>query len=326
MTEARKSAGRIPPHDRDARLDTDLEAELAAMSGAGIDIAPNETRHPPVPLLGWKNDQDKIRMELIPPELLTAVGTVLTIGAKKYGDRNWEKGIGNGRVYGALLRHLNAWWAGEAHDLESGYSHLWHAGCCIAFLIAYEARGLGGGPGGGKYREGDVMARSGRKRKSGKRSGPSRRLRSEEPVAARKAIVQAQRVKDLVARGAGGELAGSELGKAFLLDRIKRYHLEAGFQFQRAYVAYAALTGLPPINPQAVAYDAMAGATLRQDAPQAKIDKVRLEWAGIVAAFKDASPAMWRELEAVALENRPLQDGRQLRDALDVAAEYWHLD
>ena len=92
---------------------------------------------------GHKDDQDKIRMELIPPELMTSVGDILTGGAKKYDDRNWEKGMKWSRVYGALLRHLNAWWGGEPQDPETGRSHLWHAACCITFLLTYEIRKIG---------------------------------------------------------------------------------------------------------------------------------------------------------------------------------------
>lgn len=92
---------------------------------------------------GMKFDSGKVRMELIPPELLTAVGTILTFGAEKYEDRNWELGMDWDRVYGSLLRHLNAWQSGEEADPETGHSHLWHAGCCIAFLITYEQRGIG---------------------------------------------------------------------------------------------------------------------------------------------------------------------------------------
>lgn len=92
---------------------------------------------------GHKDDADKVRMELIPPELMIAVGDILTSGAKKYDDRNWEHGMKWSRVYGALLRHLTAWWGGEKKDPETGRSHLWHAGCCITFLIAYEMRGVG---------------------------------------------------------------------------------------------------------------------------------------------------------------------------------------
>lgn len=92
---------------------------------------------------GHKDDADKVRLELVPPELLEAVGDILTYGAKKYADRNWEHGMNWSRPFGALMRHMWAWWKGEAKDPETGRSHLWHAGCCIAFLIAYEQRGVG---------------------------------------------------------------------------------------------------------------------------------------------------------------------------------------
>ena len=90
-----------------------------------------------------KHDQDKPRLELIPPELLLLTGEVLTLGAEKYTPRNWEKGMAWGRIYGALQRHLTAWWAGEDCDPETGKTHLAHASCCIAFLLAYEARSIG---------------------------------------------------------------------------------------------------------------------------------------------------------------------------------------
>jgi len=92
---------------------------------------------------GTKLDQGKIRMELLPPELLFGVSEILSFGAEKYAVRDWEKGMSWSRVFGALMRHLWKWWGGEANDLETGKSHLWHAGCCIAFLIAYEARKSG---------------------------------------------------------------------------------------------------------------------------------------------------------------------------------------
>ena len=92
---------------------------------------------------GRKDDGGKLRMDLIPPELLFAVGDVLTYGADKYSPRNWEAGMSWGRVFGALMRHMWAWWGGQGVDADTGKSHLWHAGCCIAFLIAYEARGTG---------------------------------------------------------------------------------------------------------------------------------------------------------------------------------------
>lgn len=90
-----------------------------------------------------KDDQAKARMDLLPPEMLEATAHVLAFGASKYGERNWEKGMQWGRVFGALMRHMWAWWRKEPHDAETGRSHLWHAACCIAFLIAYEERKIG---------------------------------------------------------------------------------------------------------------------------------------------------------------------------------------
>lgn len=92
---------------------------------------------------GNKHDQNKTRYDLLPPELLEGTAAILTFGANKYGDRNWELGMAWGRPFGALMRHMWAWWRGEGKDPETGKSHLWHAACCIAFLMAYEERGIG---------------------------------------------------------------------------------------------------------------------------------------------------------------------------------------
>lgn len=92
---------------------------------------------------GRKDDQGKPRFELLPSDALRAIAVILTFGALKYEDRNWEKGMDWSRVFGALQRHLWSWWEGESLDPETGKSHLWNAGCCILFLIAYECRGVG---------------------------------------------------------------------------------------------------------------------------------------------------------------------------------------
>jgi len=92
---------------------------------------------------GKKNDKGKLRMDLIPPEVEEALAEVLTHGAEKYDDRNWEKGIKYSRVYAALRRHLLAWMKGEKIDSEWGLNHLAHAYCCLAFLLTYEMRNMG---------------------------------------------------------------------------------------------------------------------------------------------------------------------------------------
>ena len=90
---------------------------------------------------GKKDDGGKPRLDLIPPEAIQALGDVLTFGAGKYGDRNWEKGLQNGRLYAAVQRHLNAYWGGEDLDFESGMPHLWHALTGLAMLTTLTERG-----------------------------------------------------------------------------------------------------------------------------------------------------------------------------------------
>ena len=92
---------------------------------------------------GCKYDEGKLRMDLVPPDVIHAMATVITDGAQKYGERNWEEGMNWSRQYAALMRHMLAWWEGESLDPESHRSHLWHALCCIAFLVAYEKRDMG---------------------------------------------------------------------------------------------------------------------------------------------------------------------------------------
>lgn len=87
-----------------------------------------------------KFDKDKLKFNLIPPEVEKALAEVLTMGAAKYGDRNWEKGLDEGRILASLRRHLNAYQLGEKTDPESGYSHLKHALCNAAFLVTMEER------------------------------------------------------------------------------------------------------------------------------------------------------------------------------------------
>ncbi|KKN68954.1 hypothetical protein LCGC14_0446390 [marine sediment metagenome] len=71
-----------------------------------------------------KNDGDKLRYDLIPADALEQVADLFTLGARKYGDRNWEQGFNYTRVYAAMMRHLQAWYMGEDYDSEDGQHHL----------------------------------------------------------------------------------------------------------------------------------------------------------------------------------------------------------
>ena len=83
---------------------------------------------------GRKNDGGKLRYDLDSVPATRQRVEVLTHGAEKYGDRNWEQGIKYSRIYAALQRHLTAFWDGEDTDQESGLSHLAHASCELMFL------------------------------------------------------------------------------------------------------------------------------------------------------------------------------------------------
>ncbi len=87
---------------------------------------------------GTKHDEGKTRYDLWSPYALDETARVLTLGAQKYEAYNWSKGIKYSRVFGALLRHLWAWYRGERYDDEWGLNHLAHAMCCLMFLLHYD--------------------------------------------------------------------------------------------------------------------------------------------------------------------------------------------
>lgn len=94
-------------------------------------------------LEGVKHDNGKPRWDLLPFDALDEVAIVLAYGAKKYGDRNWEKGMAWGRMLAAALRHLAAWASGIERDDESKLPHLSHAACCVLMLLALHKRQVG---------------------------------------------------------------------------------------------------------------------------------------------------------------------------------------
>ncbi|GGA05711.1 dATP/dGTP diphosphohydrolase domain-containing protein [Dyella caseinilytica] len=94
-------------------------------------------------MTGVKHDGGKAPWNLLPWDAVRCIVHILAFGARKYKERNWEQGMDWSRVFAGLHRHLASWWEGEKADPETGKSHLWHAGCCILFLIAYELRSKG---------------------------------------------------------------------------------------------------------------------------------------------------------------------------------------
>lgn len=73
---------------------------------------------------GIKHDLDKEKFDLMPMMPLLELAKLFTLGAVKYGVRNWEKGMKFGRLFAAMMRHSIKWWAGEKYDQENGQHHL----------------------------------------------------------------------------------------------------------------------------------------------------------------------------------------------------------
>jgi hypothetical protein len=92
---------------------------------------------------GVKFDDSKPRYDLIPPDALDALARLYLIGAQKYEDRNWEKGMRWGRVFAALMRHAWTWWRGREYDAETKCHHLISVAWCALTLYCYTSRKIG---------------------------------------------------------------------------------------------------------------------------------------------------------------------------------------
>ncbi|MGI0014163.1 MAG: dATP/dGTP diphosphohydrolase domain-containing protein, partial [Nitrososphaera sp.] len=86
---------------------------------------------------GVKHDADKLRYDLLPSSLEEVV-YVYTHGAKKYTDRNWEKGLKWSRVFAAMMRHAWDWWWSKHQRHESNMHHLGSVVWCALALMEYE--------------------------------------------------------------------------------------------------------------------------------------------------------------------------------------------
>lgn len=89
------------------------------------------------PLPGAKYDEDKLKLSLVPPEIIDAIAEIRRHGMKKYKEsENWRS-ISPDRWHEALLRHTREIWNDPCHiDEDSGLPSLWHLATNVAFLCA----------------------------------------------------------------------------------------------------------------------------------------------------------------------------------------------
>lgn len=80
-------------------------------------------------------DAEQTRFDLVSPVGLRRLAETCAEGAKKYGDRNWERGFPATSLVNHALRHVNLWLAGDALE-----DHLAHAAWNLLALMHFEER------------------------------------------------------------------------------------------------------------------------------------------------------------------------------------------
>lgn len=86
-----------------------------------------------------KADAGKAQISLVPMEIVWAIAWIRMYGNRKYGDPDNWKTVAPQRYRDALIRHLLHYISDpESVDEESGYPHLWHAACNMAFLMHFD--------------------------------------------------------------------------------------------------------------------------------------------------------------------------------------------
>lgn len=82
-----------------------------------------------------KETTGKLKLSLVPPEILTAVASIREYGCKKYNNPDNWKEVPSQEFWDAAIRHTKAAWEDwTATDEESGMPHIWHIACNISFL------------------------------------------------------------------------------------------------------------------------------------------------------------------------------------------------
>lgn len=86
---------------------------------------------------GLRYNEGKTRFALVSPFSEKGNAEIVTIGANKYAERNWERGMKWTTVADSLYRHMNAFMRGEDYDPETGKLHIDHVQTNASFLSHY---------------------------------------------------------------------------------------------------------------------------------------------------------------------------------------------
>lgn len=88
-----------------------------------------------------KDDSGKRKLSLVPRKIIWDIAAIREYGNAKYGDpNNWRK-VEPERYRDAAFRHFLKYLDDpDGIDDESGFPHLWHLACNIAFLCEMEGK------------------------------------------------------------------------------------------------------------------------------------------------------------------------------------------
>lgn len=93
--------------------------------------------------LGMRFNSNKVKFGLIPGHWTRVLAQILTVGAKKYAPRNWEKGLVHSEILDSFHRHLDSFLKGERYDPETKCHHLGHVAWNALALMTMDLKGLG---------------------------------------------------------------------------------------------------------------------------------------------------------------------------------------
>lgn len=86
-----------------------------------------------------KADEGKLELTQVPTKIIRRIATIRMYGNAKYADPMSWKRVEVQRYRDATFRHLLDYIDDPTSvDEESGFPHLWHLACNIAFLIEQE--------------------------------------------------------------------------------------------------------------------------------------------------------------------------------------------
>ena len=86
-----------------------------------------------------KADYGKAQLSLVPRRIIWDIAAIREYGVSKYGEKEAWRNVEPERYRNAAYRHFLKYLDDpQGKDSESGFPHLWHLACNIAFLCELE--------------------------------------------------------------------------------------------------------------------------------------------------------------------------------------------